>query len=193
MRLAILESGHRFGTKIMFAMIRMASRRPLPDTVKLIMYRPDYFGAPMKQVAHEALRGPSEWSVGDRELMAAVVSNANQCEFCVKAHGAVAGRAYRDDARVGAVLSGLDTADVDEPLRATLGMLRKLTLEHALAPEDMRQVLLAGATREQIADALAVFFALSTMNRLANAFDFFVPSAKDFEAGAKYLLARGYR
>jgi AhpD family alkylhydroperoxidase len=53
-------------------------------------------GTPMKELVHEAMSGPSAWSVADRELMAAFVSKVNDCEFCIKAHGAVAGRAYRD-------------------------------------------------------------------------------------------------
>ena len=54
-------------------------------------------------------------------------------------------------------------------------------------------VLAVGVSREQIEDALAVCFAFNTMNRLADAFEFFVPSPKAFEVGAKFLLARGYR
>ena len=51
----------------------------------------------------------------------------------------------------------------------------------------------AGVSRGQIEDALAVAFAFNTMNRLADAFGFSVPGPKGFEAGAKYLLAHGYR
>jgi hypothetical protein len=54
-------------------------------------------------------------------------------------------------------------------------------------------VLAAGVSREQIEDALAVCFSFNTVGRLANAFGFFVPGPKAFQAGAKYLLARGYR
>ena len=81
MRLAILDSGHGFGTKALFAFIRTVTRQPIPEILKLIRYRPDFFGAPMKNIVHEAMRGPSAWSVGDRELMAAFVSKTNQCEF----------------------------------------------------------------------------------------------------------------
>ncbi len=81
MRLAILDSGHRFATKALFAVIRAVSRQPVPDVLKLLDYRPDFFGKWMKQVVHQAMRGPSPWSVGDRELMAAVVSKVNQCVF----------------------------------------------------------------------------------------------------------------
>jgi len=193
MRLSILDSGHRFGTKILFAIIRGVSRQPIPEVVKLVMYRPEFFGTPMKALTHEAMRGPSAWSVGDRELMAAFVSKANECEFCIKAHTAVSAAAYRDGSKVAAALSDLETADIGAPLRATLRMLGKLTREHAMNVDDMRAVLAVGVSREQIEDALAVCFAFNTMNRLADAFEFFVPSPKAFEVGAKFLLARGYR
>jgi hypothetical protein len=72
-------------------------------------------------------------------------------------------------------------------------MLRKLAREQSVDVDDMRAVLAAGASREQIEDALAVGFAFNTIGRLANAFGFSVPGSKAFESGAKYLLARGYR
>jgi uncharacterized peroxidase-related enzyme len=193
MRLAILDSGHGFGTKALFAFIRAVSRQPVPDAVKLVTYRPDFYGTPMKEVTHEAMRGPSTWSVGDRELMAAFVSKTNECEFCIKAHTAVAVRAYQDEAKVSAVLSDLEMAAIEEPLRATLRMLGKLTREHAVDADDMRAVMAAGASREQIEDALAVCFAFNTTDRLADAFKFFILGPKGFEVGAKFLLARGYR
>ena len=193
MRLAILDSGHGFGTKALFAFIRALSCQPTPEVLKLVMYRPDFFGTHMKEVTHEAMRGPSSWSVGDRELMAAFVSKMNDCEFCIKAHSAVAARAYHDESKVSGALSDLETAVIEEPLRATLRMLRKLTREHAVNVDDMRAVLAAGVSVEQIEDALAVCFAFNTMNRLADAFEFFVPGPKAFETGAKFLLARGYR
>jgi len=81
MRLAILDSGHGFGKKVLFAIIRAVSRQPVPDVVKLNHYRADFYGKPMTAVVQEAMRGPSAWSVGDRELMAAFVSKMNECEF----------------------------------------------------------------------------------------------------------------
>jgi hypothetical protein len=72
-------------------------------------------------------------------------------------------------------------------------MLRKLTREHTVGHDDMKTVLAAGASREQIEDALAICFSFNVIGRLADAFGFSVPSPDAFEAGAKYLLARGYR
>ena len=193
MRLAILDNGHGLGTKALLALIRTASRQPVPDVIKLVKYRADFYGHPMSKVTHEAMRGPSAWSVGDRELMAAFVAKTNHCEFCTKAHTAVAEQAYGDKAYVSAALSDPDPAAVRQPLRATLQMLGKLTREHTVHADDVRAVLAAGASRQQIEDALAVCFCFNVIGRLADAFGFTIPGPDAFQAAAKYLLARGYR
>jgi AhpD family alkylhydroperoxidase len=193
MRLRILDSGHGFGTKALFALIRAVSRQPVLDVIKLVKYQGDFYGGLMGAITQDAMRGPSTWSIGDRELMAAFVAKTNHSEFCTKAHSAVATGAYRDEKKVSAVLSDLDTASIEEPLRATLLMLGKLAREHAVDADDMRAVLAAGASRKQIEDAIAVCYSFNVIGRLADAFGFFVPSPKAFEDGAKYLLARGYR
>ena len=194
MRLRILDSGHSFGTKALFSLIQTVSRQPVLDVIKLVKYRADFYGDPMSAVTHEAMRGPSAWSVADRELMAVFVAKTNQCEFCTKAHLAVAQAAYhRDGKTISLSLSELDTAVVDEPLRSILLMLDKLTREQIVDAEDMRAVLAAGASRKQIEDALAVCFSFNVIGRLADTFRFSIPGPKAFESGAKYLLSRGYR
>lgn len=193
MRLSILDNGHGVLTRALFAFIRLVSRHPVLDVIKLVRYRPDFYGQPMGEVTQTAMRGPSPWSVGDRELMAAIVAQANACEWCTRAHTATSEGAYRDRAKVEAVLSNLDAAPIEEPLRATLRLLRKLTREHTVDAEDMRAVLAAGATREQIEDALGVAFSFNTVTRLADAFGFTLATPEAFQSGAKYLLARGYR
>lgn len=193
MRLDILNRGYGPGTKVLFALIRLFSGHPVPDAARLVFYRPDFYGARAKEFTHEAMRGPSAWSVGDRELMAAYVSKVNESAFCVGAHTATARRAYQDGAKVQAVLADLESASVEEPLRATLRMLGKLTAEGGLSAEDMREVLSAGVSPQQVEDALAVCAAFNTTDRLADAFGFEVLSPEGFEAGAKYLLKRGYR
>ena len=193
MRLEILNSGYKPRTKLLFAIIQLFSRQPVPDAAKLVFYRPEFYGAQAKRFTHEAMRGPSAWSVGDRELMAAYVSKVNGSAFCIGAHTATASQAYRDGAKVQAVLTDLESAPVEEPLRATLRMLGKLTAEGEVNADDIREVLSAGVSPQQIEDALAVCVAFNTTDRLADAFGFEVLSAEGFEAGAKYLLKRGYR
>jgi len=193
MRLDVLNRGYGPGTKLLFALIRLMSGNPVPDAAKLVFYRPDFYGVLAKEFTHEAMRGPSGWSVGDRELMAAYVSKVNDSAFCIGAHTATASQAYQDGARVAAVLADLESAPVEEPRSATLRMLGKLTAEGKLSPDDVREVLSAGVSPEQVEDALAVCVAFNTTDRLADAFGFEVLSPEGFAAGAKILLKRGYR
>jgi uncharacterized peroxidase-related enzyme len=192
-RLDVLNRGYSPGTKALFVVIRVFSGQPVPDAARLVFYRPGFYGTQAKKFTHEAMRGPSAWSVADRELMAAFVSKVNESAFCIRAHSATAGQAYHDSAKVQAVLADLDSAPIEEGLRATLRMLGKLTRQGTVSAEDMRDVLSAGVSRPQIEDALAVCAAFNTTDRLADAFGFELLSPDDFEAGAKFLLRRGYR
>ena len=81
MRLASLDSGHPLSTKALFVLMRLLSGHRAPDVVKTLRYRPEFFGSRMSALFQEVMRGPSEWSVGDRELMASYVSSVNACEF----------------------------------------------------------------------------------------------------------------
>ena len=100
--------------------------------------------------------------------------------------------AWSDDGKVQAVLADPESAPIDDKLRATLRLLRKLTKEHAVTPDDMKAVLAAGVTRSQIEDALAVCFAFNIIDRIADTFAFEVCTRAEFDAGAKMLLSRGY-
>ncbi|WP_112241214.1 carboxymuconolactone decarboxylase family protein [Kribbella monticola] len=192
MRLDILNHGYSRGTKVLFAMIRLFSRQPVPDAAKLVFYRPDFYGTLAKKFTHEAMRGPSAWSVADRELIAAYVSKMNNSAFCISAHTATASQASEDGSRVAAVLNDLDSAPIDEPLRATLRILGKLTQEGTVTADDMQAALAAGASPQQLEDALAVCTAFNITNRLADTFGFEQLTPEAFDAGAKYLLKRGY-
>lgn len=192
MRLKILNSGYKFGTKLLFSIIKLVSGYPMPDAARLVFYRPDFYGNPAKQFTQRAMRGASEWSVGDRELMAAYISRQNECDFCIKAHTAVSAGAYGNRAKVIQTLVDLDAAPIPVQLKATLLMLRKLTREQNINADDVRELMDTGVTIKQIEDALAVCFAFNVTNRLADAFAFNVPEDKAFESGAKYLLKRGY-
>ena len=94
---------------------------------------------------------------------------------------------------VRAVLDDVETAPIGEGLRATLRLLRTVTRAHdELSADDIRTVLAAGVTRQQVEDALLVAFAFNVITRLADTFEFEVGPPASFEVGATTLLKRGY-
>ncbi len=79
MRLGILDTGHGLRKKALFAIIKLVSKHPAPDVLKLLMYRPEFL--PLDAVFQATMRGESAWTIGERELMASYVSKTNECEF----------------------------------------------------------------------------------------------------------------
>jgi hypothetical protein len=51
------------------------------DVVRTMRYRSECFGRPFSAAMQQVMRGPSDWSAGERELFAAFVSAQNQCPF----------------------------------------------------------------------------------------------------------------
>ena len=80
MRIAIAERGG-MTDRLLYGLIRMLSGFRAPDVVRTLRYRKPFFGAAHGAHTHAVMRGPSAWSVGERELFAAFVSRLNECRF----------------------------------------------------------------------------------------------------------------
>jgi hypothetical protein len=81
MRLGNVERGDRLSVRLLYGFVRTVSGFRAPDVVRTLRYRSHLFGRPHSAHTHVVMRGPSEWSVGERELFAAFVSRMNQCHF----------------------------------------------------------------------------------------------------------------
>ena len=81
MRLERVAAGHRLKEKLLLRFIRLVSGFEPEDVVKTLMYRPEFWGGHHNRLSQAVMRGPSRWSVGERELFAAFVSRLNQCPF----------------------------------------------------------------------------------------------------------------
>lgn len=80
MRLPQVESGHDASAKAVLAEIQAAAGQVDPID-RTLLYRPELFGAQQITATEAIVRGPSSWTIGERELMAAFVSAQNQCPF----------------------------------------------------------------------------------------------------------------
>ncbi len=80
MRLKVAERGH-VPDRALYAIIRAISGFRAPDVIRTLRYRKAFFGRPHTAHTQASMRGPSAWTVFERELFAAYVSRVNHCHF----------------------------------------------------------------------------------------------------------------
>jgi hypothetical protein len=80
MRLRRVHRGHRLRDKAMLGVMRIVMGHA-PGVVRTLLYRKEFFGRPFSELTQQVMRGPSPWTVGERETFAAFVSRLNQCVF----------------------------------------------------------------------------------------------------------------
>jgi uncharacterized peroxidase-related enzyme len=192
MRLREIERGDGYAYRFFIKFISMVSRMRLPDAARVAFYHKEFFGVPMGAWTQAAMRGSSQWSVGERELMASMIAKWNSCAFCVGAHSAVAAKEIQKPP-IDAVLADFRAAPISDRLMAALGFLEIMTQRpRDLTTEDAMVVLRAGVSPEALADAIAVGALFNIVARYANALDFAMPTSEEFERAADMLLKRGY-
>jgi uncharacterized peroxidase-related enzyme len=119
---------------------------------------------------HEALlRGPSPFSAGERELIAAYVSGLNACDFCHDIHAQTAAAFGIDTQKLRALLNEPDSALIDARMRPVLSFVRKLALSPSrMTPADAEAVFAAGWDDHALHDAAAICGLFNLMNRLVD-------------------------
>lgn len=81
MRLAAVRRGNRWPNRLLLWLVGVVARMDPPDVIRTMTYRSGFFGGPYSAVLQSVMRGPSAWTVGERELVAAYTSYLNQCAF----------------------------------------------------------------------------------------------------------------
>ncbi|NNE39994.1 MAG: peroxidase-related enzyme [Marinicaulis sp.] len=117
---------------------------------------------------HDALlRGDSELTVAERELIAAYVSGLNACNFCFGSHKIYAKAFGIDEAVVDALNTNVDAADIDEKLKPLLKYVAKLKdLPPMLTDADAKAVYDAGWSEMALFDAVQIAALFNFMNRI---------------------------
>jgi uncharacterized peroxidase-related enzyme len=142
---------------------------------------------------HQALlRGPSPFSVAERELIAAYVSGLNACDYCHGVHTATAQAFGVDEGLVVALLDDVDAAPVEAQMKPVLRYVRKLTLTPSrLTAADAEAVLAAGWDEQALHDAASVCGLFNLMNRLVEGLGVRA-EAGYFQLSAERLARDGY-
>lgn len=122
---------------------------------------------PLLAFHDELLRGKSDLTVAQRELIAAYVSALNDCGFCFQAHRVYSALYGIDVALFDGLIEDLDTSALDEELKPLFRYVRKLTLTPSrVSQEDVDQVFAAGFSEEALHDAVMVVGLFNLMNRI---------------------------
>lgn len=107
-------------------------------------------------LSHSLMHNEAPISPGLRELIAAYTSSLNQCEFCMKAHAAVAAELLNDEALVWSVLKDFESSKIDIKQKTLLRFVRKVTLTpSSITAADTGELNAAGW------EDAAIFYAIS--------------------------------
>lgn len=139
------------------------------------------------------LRGPSDFSVAERETMAAYVSALNSCTFCHNTHHAVAQQFGLQTGLLEQLVEDIDSAPVSDKIKPVYQYIKKLTLEPSkMIKSDVDRVLSAGWSEQALADAICVCALFNCYNRLLDGYG--IKGTKEgYANGAQQLSKRGYR
>ena len=117
----------------------------------------------------EILREDSELSIGERELIAAVTSATNACNFCFGAHRRIANAFDIDADLVDAIATDFDAAPIDTRMRPLLAYVIKLTETPAqMTDTDADAVYAAGWSEEALMDTIFICGLFNMMNRIVD-------------------------
>jgi uncharacterized peroxidase-related enzyme len=140
----------------------------VPNVFLALARRPEEFRAFFAY--HDALMDKEGGlTKAEREMIVVATSGANQCQYCVVAHGAILRIRAKNPLVADQVAINHRKADITPRQRAMLDFAMKVALEsHAVGDADLEALRQAGFSDEDAWDiaAIAAFFALS--NRMAN-------------------------
>jgi len=143
----------------------------VPNVFLALAHRPDEFRAFFAY--HDALmEKEGGLSKAEREMIVVATSGANNCQYCVVAHGAILRIRAKNPHVADQVAINYRKADITPRQKAMLDFALKVALEAATVGEaDFAALRAHGFSDEDIWDigAIAAFFALS--NRMANLTD----------------------
>ncbi|MGZ3874088.1 MAG: carboxymuconolactone decarboxylase family protein [Mucilaginibacter sp.] len=165
----------------------------LPGITGLLEYRKDT-AQPIRELTQILLRGASTLTEGERELIATVVSNGNQCRFCTAAHTAAADLLLGENDTAQKVKQDIFTAPVSKKMKALLTIADKVRENGKLVTEaHIVQAKAEGATDLEIHDTVLIAALFCLYNRYVDGLATALPEdAGYFDVLAERLINHGY-
>lgn len=144
-------------------------------------------------LSHEIMFEEAPIRTALRELIAAYTSYLNGCEFCMKAHAAVAAKLYNDEALVWAAIHDLDGSALPESEKLILRFVGKITRESGSINErDIAVLHSAGWDDASIFYAIAACALFNLYNRFVSANGVKPVSDQAFRRLGARMAEKGY-
>lgn len=144
-------------------------------------------------LSHTLMHKPSPLSAGLRELIATYTSYLNDCEFCMKAHAAVASKLLGDESLVWSVIDNLETSALAEKEKALLRFVQKVTLTpSSITAADTLALNQAGWDDASIFYAISACALFNFYNRWISASGVHPVSDEAFKRLASRMAVAGY-
>jgi len=144
-------------------------------------------------LSHTLMHKESPLSPGLRELIAAYTSSLNDCEFCMKAHAAVASILLEDEELVWSVIHDLETSSLENKRKELLRFVRQITLTPAsISAADTQRLNAAGWDDASIFYVISACALFNFYNRWILASGVNPVSEEAFKNLASRMAASGY-
>jgi len=140
----------------------------VPNVLRLYALRPSHL---LAWNAHyeELMKGPSGLTKAEREMIAVVVSVANDCAYCIAAHSAALRKLLKDSALADAIAVGHSSARLEARTRAMLSYAVKLTVTpNEMSEADVQTLRVEGWRDEDIMDIAETTGMFNMSNRMAS-------------------------
>lgn len=152
----------------------------LPGITGLLEYD-KIAAAPIRELTQVLLRGPSTLSEGERELIATLVSDRNQCNFCSAAHTAAANILLNENETSECVKSDINAAPVSAKMKALLTIAAQTQQSgKAVTEEAIQKARDEGATDIEIHDTVLIAALFCLYNRYVDGLATVTPADPGF-------------
>lgn len=165
----------------------------LPGITGLLEYRKDS-AAPIRELTQILLRGPSSLTEGERELIATVVSDRNECKFCTAAHTAAANILLGEEQTSEKVKEDITTAPVSNKMKALLTIASQVQVSGSnVTVAAIRKAKEEGATDIEIHDTVLIAALFCLYNRYVDGLATMTPTEPEFyQSLGERLKNHGY-
>jgi uncharacterized peroxidase-related enzyme len=164
----------------------------LPGITGLLEYRRDS-AEPIRELTQLLLRGTSSLKEWERELIATIVSQRNDCQFCLNAHSAVTDLILGENNTTDKIKHDISSAPISDKLKALLTIAGEVQAGGKnVSKKSVEKAKAEGATDIEIHDTVLIAALFCLYNRYVDGLSTVTPTDPGFYKSLAKRIAKGY-